>query len=557
MRSLLVAVLFGLVCFAPPASRAEDAPWTAEQTDVAIPMRDGKSLAADVWLPATPGRYPAVVVQTPYSRAMFRASLAARNDTGSWDREHYAYVVADWRGFFGSKKAGRAGPGQLGRDGFDVVEWTAAQPWCDGKVGTWGPSALGRVQLETAAEQPPHLVCCVPLVAPIGQHYDDYYEGGVLREAHVDKLDALGFGAGAIVRAAPLEHAAAWGIAESLDRPERIGVPMFFITGWYDIGTARELDSFRAIVEHGGPKAREGSRLLVGPWTHMALDKAVQGDMSFPAAVGEAARETRLFLDSHLRGATDNGWAARPRVRTWRCNEEGWIAAESWPSKHIARRELRLHANGVIAWLDGPGPNTESDEPARGYVDDPAAPVPTIGGANLPAPHLTDGPRDQASLLGRDDVLVYSTEVLEAPLRMDGAAVLNLWLRSDQPDVDVAVRLCHVLADGRTMLVADGIQRVSQLKSRRVRPLVPGQAMELEVMLPPLAYTFPAGTRLRLLVAGSNWPRYERNPHTGEIHFDPAKSTPANVEILHDYAHAAVLKLAALLPDPAPVPAPK
>jgi len=178
MRRISAVVVLALALLAAPL-HAQDEPWTAEQTAVAIPMRDKASLAADVFLPPTPGKYPAVVVQTPYDRTLLRAALRGVGDKGFWDREHYAYVVVDWRGFFGSKNAGRPGAARRGLDGFDVVEWTAAQSWCDGKVGTWGPSALGRIQLDTAQEAPPHLVCCVPLVAPIGQRYEDYYEGGV------------------------------------------------------------------------------------------------------------------------------------------------------------------------------------------------------------------------------------------------------------------------------------------------------------------------------------------------------------------------------------------
>ncbi len=529
MRLLSAGVLLAFALLAAPL-RADDAPWTPEQTSVAVPTRDGKSLAASVFLPATPGKYPAVVVQTPYDRRLVRPGV---NDAAFWDRSHYAYVVVDWRGFFGSRDAGRARPGQRGQDGFDVVEWTAAQNWCDGKVGTWGPSALGRVQLDTAQEAPPHLVCCVPLVAPIGQRYEDYYEGGVFKEAHAQTLDALGFGVSKLVAAFPSPDAAPWKLAAAADHVERMDVPMFFITGWYDLGTARELDSFRTLLAQGGPKAREGSKLLVGPWTHTGIDQAQQGDLSFPGAAGEAARETRLFFDFHLRGETKNGWSERARVRTWRINEEGWNAAESWTPRNPGVMTLFLQGDGS---LDA---NHDENVPTRKYVDDPASPVETIGGANLPARHVTVGPRDQAPLLARDDVLVYTTAPLAEPLRLDGVASVRLTLRVDRPSADVAVRLCEVLADGRTMLVADAIRRAAPTADA----LCP-----TDVELPPLAVAFPKGGQVRLIVAGSNWPRYERNPHTGEPHFDPAKSAPATVEVLNG---ALFLPLA---PDAKPSP---
>ena len=545
LRSAVVAVC--LVALAAPL-RAQEGPWVADQTAVSIPMRDGKSLAADVWLPAKPGRYPAVVVQTPYDRKLQRWALEGMDDRRSWDREHYAYVVADWRGFFGSRAAGPARPGQRGQDGFDVVEWTAAQTWSDGKVGTWGPSALGRVQLDTAAERPPHLVCCVPLVAPIGQSYDDYYEGGVYKEAHVAKLDALGFGVGTSVHDRPDPDAPAWKLAKRLARPERIDVPMLFITGWFDHATARELDTFRTLLSVGGSNARDGSRLLVGPWHHVAIDQVQQGDLAFPAAAGEAAREVRAFLDFHLRGVADGGWAARPRVRVWRCNEEGWHGGTAWPFPAAVEATWTLHASGVIDRAE-----SAIDEAARRYLDDPASPVPTVGGANLPAPGLLAGPRDQAPLLGRDDVLVWTTAPLAAPLRLDGVATLSVFLACDKPDTDLAVRLCEVLADGRTMLLGDAIQRASFRNAPVREPLVAGQPSRMTVTLPPLAVTFPKGARLTLILAGTNWPRFERNGHDSAPHLDPAKARPAKVEILHDAAHPARLVLP-LLPPPVATP---
>jgi predicted acyl esterase len=534
MRTIVAGATLAVALLVSPL-RAEDEPWTPEQTSVAIPMRDKASLAADVFLPPTPGKYPAVVVQTPYDRTLMRPSLRGVGERGPWDRAHYAYVVVDWRGFFGSKNAGRVGAARRGLDGFDVVEWAAAQSWCDGKVGTWGPSALGRIQLDTAQEAPPHLVCCVPLVAPIGQRYEDYYEGGVFKEAHAEKLDALGFNVSRLVAAAPSPDAPAWKLARAAEHVERMNVPMFFITGWYDHATARELESFRALVAGGGPRAREGSKLLVGPWTHTGIDQANQGDLEFPSAAGEAARETRLFFDFHLRGETKNGWAERPRVRMWRINEESWNAADTWPPAESDVAALFLRADGT---LDAKAP--PDDEPTRKYVDDPASPVFTIGGANLPAKHVTVGPRDQAPLLARDDVLVYTSAPFAEPLRLDGVASVRVTLRADRPSVDVAVRLCEVLADGRTMLVADAV--------RRAAPTAAASATA-HVEMPPLAVTFPKGGRLRLIVAGSNWPRYERNPHTGDPHFDPAKSAPASVEIL---SGALFLPLAPAVKPPAP-----
>lgn len=548
-RVVVASVLVAVLVAALPAG-AQDAPWRTDDLDARIPLRDGKSLAADVLLPKAPGRYPAIVVQTPYDRTRSRAGLAAAQGGFSGgesagggttpavaDREHYAYVVADWRGFFGSRGAGPAAPGSLGRDGFDVVEWAAAQPWCDGKVGTWGPSALGVVQFQTAAERPPHLVCAVPLVASYGYRYEDWFESGVLREHHVACLDRLGFGTGRIVRDARDPAGPVYRLARLAERPERIDVPVLMITGWFDHGTARQLETFAALRAQGGPRARAESRLLVGPWHHTAVDLADQGSLQFPIAAGEAGATTMAWFDRWLRGKGIGGFAADEVARVWRVGEDTWTRASEWPVATGAERTYTLHADGRIDDLPA-----LADEAVRAIYDDPDSPVPTIGGANLPLFGLLPGPRDQKPLLARKDVLVYTTDPLAEPLRIDGAPRVTFHVATDAPDTDVAVRLCHVLADGRTVLLADSIARASWDAGRRV-PLEPGEPREVTVRLPPLAVTFPRGTALRVLVSGTNSPRFERNSHTGSAAYDPKLAVAARVDFLHAPPHAARLSV--------------
>ncbi|HOQ29087.1 MAG TPA: CocE/NonD family hydrolase, partial [Armatimonadota bacterium] len=194
--ALLAALALGLFALsARPGSRDSTA-HLGQPIETAIPMRDGKMLAADLYIPKRPGTYPTLLIQTPYNRKQVGAALPNAGKAGPLvDPEEYALVVVDWRGFHGSKSAGEGARFHpRGQDGYDTVEWIARQPWSNGKVGTWGPSALGRIQFLTAKEQPPHLVCCVPVVASPGVTYADYYDNGVFREAHVKLLDRLGFG---------------------------------------------------------------------------------------------------------------------------------------------------------------------------------------------------------------------------------------------------------------------------------------------------------------------------------------------------------------------------
>ncbi len=462
--------------------------WKAELKDSAIPMRDGKSLAADIFLPPAAGKYPTVLIQTPYNRKGLGAPIGSgRGDGGEagrgavsdalglLDREHYAYVVVDWRGFYGSKGAMegvRRGPWRRGQDGFDCVEWIAKQEWSDGKVGTWGGSALGRVQFETALEHPPHLVCAVPLIAPMAQAYETYYENGLLLEAHVDTLDKLGFGVGEIVKRFPDPAAPAWRLAERTTyKPEEIRVPCLMITGWWDHYPDPVIRTFEDIAAKGGEAARKHSRLLVGPWDHVGIGLAKQGELTFEGAAKYSAQMAKQFLDLHLRG---EGKGIEPVVQWWTIGGGAWESAASWSGLKRATTTVALKGGG--AW-----------------AHDPKDPSPTLGGANLPP--LKHGPHDQSALEKRKDVLRWDA-ALEKPLRVNGNVELSFEATADGDAFDVCARLC----DGKGFLLADAARRVKAKAGEKTR---------VTLRFPATAV---AARELRVYVAGSNWPRYEKGP---------------------------------------------
>ncbi|MBI5366769.1 MAG: CocE/NonD family hydrolase [Planctomycetes bacterium] len=552
--AVLVALGVPAILPLPPASaqdpRPAEARAPAAPTEVAVPMRDGKTLAADLYLPAASGKYPTVLIQTPYGKQRMGAVLsdpeASLGETGRgaasdmqvlMDRDHYAYVVADWRGFYGSKAAMarvKRGEWRRGHDGYDTVEWIAAQPWSDGKIGTWGGSALGKQQLDTAAEHPPHLVCCVPLIAAMGQGYADYYEGGVLLEGHVQRLDQLGFGVSALVRAAPLSGALAWKLAAGRTyHPEAIAVPCLFITGWWDSYPDLVVRTFEDVIARGGPAARAGSKLLLGPWDHVSVGVARQGDRDFSGAALESGRAARAFLDRWLRGTGAAAAAedAVPRVRYWVAGEEGWRAAESWSALPRGTLVRYLDATGGIVAARPVAPAAGD----RTYRHDPRDPAPTLGGANLPP--MKHGPTDHAALGARHDLLVYSTPALVEPLRLNGCAELAFTFAADRADCDFSARLCDVTPDGKALLIADAVGRAKLRDGTdQAKPLTPGATVALTLRFPPTAATLPAGHRLRLYLGSANWPRYERNPHTGADHWDAKGALDLNVTVHHDAA---------------------
>jgi hypothetical protein len=470
--------------------------WKNERLDIKIPMRDGKGLAADVYLPPKPGQYPTVLIQTPYGKKSMGAPISgAVKSSGEagrgavsdmltmMDRENYAYVVVDWRGFYGSKAAMEGvhrAQWRRGQDGFDCVEWIAKQSWSNGKVGTWGGSALGKQQFDTAVEKPPHLVCAVPLIASMGQSYDSYYEGGVLLESHVKTLDLLGYGVSTVVRANPKPDAAAWTLAERATyHPELVEIPCLVITGWWDHFPDQVIRTF----ENLGSKKH--SKMLIGPWDHVSVGVEEQGELKFPGAARESAAAAKKFFDFWLRGV-QNGWDKTARVRYWTIHDERWTECESWSG--MDRKP--------IVW------NFEGGD----YVCDPKDPTPTSGGANLPP--LKHGPWSQESLSKRKDVLVFSKE---ASVRINGKVELSFDYEIDRECCDFTARLCS-----GPYLISDIASRVRS-KTGRVTLRFPATAL--------------AAKEIRVYVSSSNWPRYERNAHTGADHWDEKTAVPVKVSV--------------------------
>jgi hypothetical protein len=505
--------------------------WKAELKDVRIPMRDGKALAADVFLPPKAGKYPTVLIQTPYNKKSLGRPIATGDDTagetgrgavsdalGLLDREHYAYVVVDWRGFYGSKGAMegvKRGAWKRGQDGFDCVEWIAVQPWSDGKVGTWGGSALGKQQFDTAAEKPPHLVCSVPLIAAMGQTYDSYYEGGVLLEGHVDKLDQLGFGVGKMVKENPSGSAPVWKFAERQTvRLDLVEVPCLLITGWWDNYPDWIIQTYDDLVAKAGERARKHSKLLIGPWDHVSIGIVNQGDLQFEKAAKASADAAKAFLDFHLRDAR-NEWDRTARVRYWTVGEEEWRTADSWAAVKRSVSTVHLSPDGSVGASPAGGKRT--------YRYDARSPVPTLGGANLPP--MKHGPTFQTVLDSRKDVLSYSSGKLEKPLRINGNVEVSFEFEANRECVDFVATLCEV-CDGKPVFLAQAALR-TRPKGRTTATV-------------KLSVVAAAVREWRLYVTSGCWPRYERNPHTGADHWDEKSALDVEVTLHHETAQVRI-----------------
>jgi uncharacterized protein len=566
-RFLLV---LGFLLF-PAALVAAPAEVGTVERGVAVPMRDGVKLVADVYLPEGKGPWPVIVIRTPYNR------VGGVGAAGPF-REHYAVVVQDTRGRYESGGEFRPFFAEV-NDGYDTVEWAAVQPWSNGRVGMTGGSYLGLVQVLAAVAQPPHLRAIFPIVSPSDFYGDCVYTGGALRQelfqgwltlmAATAKPGApSGFNPSRLpelwkqlplrdpkpVTAGGPGYVRAW--EDTVAHPyqdgfwapvrvpaqfSRVRAPAYFIGGWYDIFGPSTTVNFLGWREKGGSReARQGTRMLIGPWVHAVNGPA--GDLD-PGPVGRVdlnALSVRWF-DHWLRDV-ENGIDKEPPVRVFVLGANEWRDYSSWPPPGFRRTTLYLTPGaGGDLHAGGLSRKRPAKEAAARYRYDPTDPVPTTGG---PAFLVAAGQKDQRAVEERADVALFTTPPLEEETEVAGEVRVRLFVRSSEPDTDFTAKLVAVLPDGRALNLADGIRRLRTWRSyEQPRRVTPGVVVPLEIDLGPTDAVFHAGWRLRLEVSSSNFPRFDRNPNTGAPFGADTRLRPADNEVLLGAERASALTL--------------
>ncbi len=480
-----------------------------------VAMSDGVRLATDVILPkgAKPGqRFPAVLIRTPYNRRGKVGDMASQ----TIPMMRMAAVVQDMRGRFDSQGSeypifGGCGWGKQ-RDGYETVEWIARQPWCNGKVSTIGPSAMGITQILMFPTRPPHLVCGFVMVAASNIYSQGAYWGGVPRKSmaqnwtsdHMFDKRQLD-----LFRTHPY-YDEFWEEWNAEKRAHLVNVPVLYYGGWYDIFTQGTINGFKTSNTQGGPKARGKCRMIIGPWDHN--DVPVGLDYP-PNARPKLALWGFQWISRHVTGIVT---APEPKPVLYyvmgACGEDDapgnvWREADDWPppSDPIP---YYFHADGALS-TDKPS----QTEAARSYDYDPKNPVPTIGGGNLT---ISRGPLDQRPVEDRPDVLLFTTPILEEPVEATGRIKVSLWASSSCRDTDFTAKLCDVYPDGRSMIVLDGIIRARCRESVSQPGLIePGKVYRYEIDLWSTSIIFNKGHRIRVAISSSNDPRFEPNPNTG------------------------------------------
>ena len=541
---------------------------------VAIPMRDGVVLYADVYRPVPEGRYPVLVSRTPYSTERFPS---AYESAVYFARRGYVYVYQDIRGRHESD--GRWEPFRDDeKDGYDTIEWAAKQPWSNGKVAMQGGSYLGQNQWRAAQAAPPSLVTIFPSVASTSIYHDwitlngawrlsfNFGWGPVRQEsrimqnpgAHtVEGLHAIHYDE--VQRHLPLNtmqqlvgrHARFyddwianpdyndyWRPLNVEEMFGKIAIPAHTFGGWFDIFGQGTLRGYVGMSQKGAnERARRGSNIVMGAWGHGSSRKTGDIDFGPTAHVDQSALELRWY-DYWLKGI-DNGLASEPPVKLFVMGRNEWVLENEYPLARTNYRPMYLigggkantdKGDGRLTWDKPSGPST-----ADRFRYDPNDPVPSVGGNNCCGTPTAAGPRDQRKIEGRQDVLVYTSDVLQEELEVTGPVKVVLYASSDAVDTDFVAKLVDVYPDGTTYNMAEGVVRARYRESlSKPSPLKPGQIYRYDIDLVGTSVAFLKGHRIRVHVTSSHFPQFDRNPNTGATFGTTADVKVAQQTVYHD-----------------------
>ncbi|OHB78720.1 MAG: hypothetical protein A2V98_07250 [Planctomycetes bacterium RBG_16_64_12] len=526
-------------------------------------MPDGVKLAAEIYRPDAPGKFPSLMLLR-----YFRGGH--QNAAGEFFAQRgYAVALVDCRGRYDSEGTWVPYVNDP-QDGYHAQQWLGSQPWSSGKIGTFGLSYNAFTSYMAAPLGSPHLKC---IFARSGQqtNFGHLYNDGVMQLNVIFEFGLHTKQGSQLQRIFPVDHPhyrrlplidavddfpnvqhvkdwfkhsryddywKAYGIKEKYPS---ITAPAYFITGWYDNLLHENWRNFTGFRQEGGSEeARSGTKILVGNWAH-------GGSSGYPGLLDLQLR----WYDYWLKGI-QNGIDREPPIKIYVMGAETWRDEREWPLARTKFTKLYLDSQGRANSAGGDGTLSASsgaeDSPADRFVYDPDNPVYTLGG-QISTHDDVRGPKDRRSVQERDDVLVYTTGPLDQDLEVTGPVELKLYFASSAVDTDFTATLSDVHPDGKAIHICEGIRGVTFRESlEEPTPIEPGKIYELWISLWETSMVFGGGHRIRMEVSSSNFPRYARNQNTGLPLGSSALVKKAQQTIYHDARHPSHLILP-VIPD--------
>lgn len=558
--------------------------------NVPATMRDGTVLYADVYRPDKKGEHPVLLSRIPYGKHDPFYSHRYL-DTNRLVENGYVVIIQDVRGRFASGGEFSMFKHEA-KDGYDTVEWAAALPYSNGKVGMFGLSYYGYTQLLATTEKPPHLEAIFPAQTLNDSRKGSLYQNGAFSLAlfqtlilesfipdlikrkykepqeyyemmktwaheinHIEDwyqkipikdwplLEKFGIKADFLeMLSHDLADEAYWQQYSILEKYPNIQVPAFHLAGWYDCFLNSTIENYMNMEQ----ATEQMQKLMIGPWAHGNFSSVI-GDKSF----GIQASEHMIDLQEDLTGlhvrwfdywlkGVETGINEDAPVKVFVMGINEWRSEQEWPLARTEYTPFYFHSQGQANTRFGDGglykeksQHTATDQ----FTYDPKNPVPTNGGGTLYDGIAIDGPRDQQAIEERDDVLVYTSEVFTEAMEVTGPVSVKLYAKTDAKDTDFTARLIDVAPDGTAYNLTDGIVRARYRNGHHPEPDLNQEIIVYDINLWATSNVFLPGHRIRVEISSSSYPRFDRNPNTGDSLYDTTVTQSALQTIYHDEEH--------------------
>jgi uncharacterized protein len=558
---------FFLAFDANPSLGQAKASYTAEK--IALAATDGITLNTIIARPSVEGKYPTVVYRSPYGSEWTKSLMEMYTKKG------YVFVFQDVRGRYESGGVFDPFVNEV-PDGDATLRWIRSQPWSNGVVGSMGHSYPGftAVYLAGGKEAPPKaIVAFDPVASPLGglytngamNHHFDYYwailvDGKDRDLQTVISLDWTRLFSLLPLRDAPrgvnseVPHYKKWvdwangsfgkGILPETSQIKCDSSAVLLVGGWFDLFCPD------VIALYGQLRAKssgEKTKLIIGPFDHGSSPPPESG-MDFDGWQTLDLQDFQeRWLDRWL-GDVPNGAEKEPPVRFFLMGANRWVSSDTWPPAGVSQKSYYLHCSGKANTLNGSGSlamKAPVKESADTFTYDPGNPVPTLGGNICCLREMTKaGAMDQRAIEAREDVLVYTTPVLDRDVTVTGQVELELFAATSARDTDFTGKLVDVGPDGKALNIVESIVR-ARFRNGIAAPqfVAPGKTERYRFSLGQTAMTFLKGHRIRVEVSSSNFPRFDRNLNTGGPIGTEAEFLKANQTIYHDRTHPSRLIL--------------
>lgn len=538
-----------------------------------ISMRDGVKLSSDFYFPDAEGKFPTILIRTPYDNSIPRYDRYGK----FYASRGYVVIIQDCRGRYDSEGEWYPFVGEE-YDGYDTIEWIAKQPWSNGKVGMTGVSYVGFVQWMAASESPPHLTCIFTCGSPSSIYGDTWFSYGTLylmdaitwaflmdgrTNQNIGVNDWLN-----LKNHLPLmtldeflgrkidfwrewlshpNYDEYWAKQGLKGKFHKIDVPSVTVTGWYDDGQHGSLENYCGIMKEGTDNAKKNTKLIIGYWRHGGpyphtdnyYTKLGAFDFGDNALFDLESYELRWF-DYWLKGY-ENNVMKEPKIKLFILGKDEWRDEDEWPLPHSKYTKFYFHSNGNANTLYGDGSlnmTTPEQESPDNYIYDPDDPLPSVRGGTGARGGISSDPIDQRINEKRNDVLCYTSDVLENDVEVTGPMKIILYASSSAKDTDFCGKLVDIHPSGAAYNVcyaASGLISARFRESREKPSLIePGKVYKYEIELRPTGIVFKKGHKIRVEISSSDFPIFNRNLNNGKDFYTTTDVVKAHQTIYHD-----------------------